>query len=596
MVGLRGKRAHIEPGGLNSMLGDRWICDRVPTARFANYTRGNAGEVLADPVSPLGWTFCCEPGMVRGCVDGFEQMGIFDALEYGDPPESFGLFGGYFYNSLTQARLFGVRSGAGWQAVDQTYFDSGSQEIPPYEAEDWHDSPRHTAKLNATIAWCLSTPNVPETELQKYEAKALRDSRPDLSTLTDEQLVARARSIQRHMRAFFSQVVWVTLGGSIGVGILPALLGELDPSAPSKLMTGIGDIDSTDISRQIFRMSRHVNASAELAAAFDSGLDGVLERVAASGSADAQAFTAAVDVFMYDHGSRGPNEWDPYSWSYGSRPSLLLQAINHARGATADADPDRTVAAGAAERQRLIDHFSEVFADNAEALGSFHAAVNSLAVFMVARERCKANNVRAIGEVRECFLELGRRATAAGHVAHERQLFMLVADEIDAWLAEPASFRDRLAERDDDYHALFDLEPPYCIVGSVPPLSQWARRNSNSVEVVQVGDVLHGVAGSPGTYTGIARVMHDLSESDRLEPGDIMIAPSTDPSWTPLFLAAGGVITNIGAIGTHAVIVSRELGIPCVPSIADATRRIPDGATITMDGGLGTVTIDALPI
>ena len=63
------------------MLGDRWIIDRVPTERFPNYTRGNAGEVLADPVSPLGWTFCCEPGMVRGCVDGFEQMGVFERYD-----------------------------------------------------------------------------------------------------------------------------------------------------------------------------------------------------------------------------------------------------------------------------------------------------------------------------------------------------------------------------------------------------------------------------------------------------------------------------------------------------------------------------------
>ncbi len=68
------------------MLGDRWICDRVPTERFPDYTRGNAGEVLADPVSPLGWTFGWEDGAVLGCVDGFEQMGIFDANEYGTRP------------------------------------------------------------------------------------------------------------------------------------------------------------------------------------------------------------------------------------------------------------------------------------------------------------------------------------------------------------------------------------------------------------------------------------------------------------------------------------------------------------------------------
>ena len=74
-----------------------------------------------------------------------------------------------------------------------------------------------------------------------------------------------------------------------------------------------------------------------------------------------------------------------------------------------------------------------------------------------------------------------------------------------------------------------------------------------------------------------------------------MVTQNTDPSWTPLFLAAGAVVVNIGAQGSHASIVSRELGIPCVASVTDATMRIPDGATITVDGAAGTVTIVALP-
>lgn len=577
------------------MLGDRWIYDRVPTERFPDYTRGNAGEVLADPVSPIGWTFCCEEGMVRGCVDGFEQMGVFDALEYdAETPETFGLFGGYFYNSLTQSRLFGIRSGAGWEAIDNTFFDTESQEIPPYVAADWHDSPRHTQKLQATIGWCLSTPNVPEIDRQKGEVKALRDSRPDLSALTDVQLVARARTMQRHLRATFSQVVWGALGSSIGNGILPTLIGD-DPTAMSKLITGIGDVDSTDIANRIFRLSRQVNASSELQAAFADGLDGVFERIAGSDTADATAFTAAVEEFMYEHGSRGPNEYDPYSWSYESRPLLLANAIDKVRAAGDELDPDRQLATGAAERQRLIEKYSEQFKDSPEALGTFHAAVNSLAVFMAARERCKCNHIRVVGEVRECFLELGRRALAAGHLAHERQVFMLTADEVDEWVADPAAFGTKLAEREVDYLSLYELDPPYIVDRVVPPLSEWKRKSDLTATTVEVGDVLKGVAGSPGTVTGIARILHDLDDADKLDPGDILIAESTDPSWTPLFLAAGGVITNIGAVGTHAVIVSRELGIPCVPSIADATRRIPDGATITLDGSLGTVTIDTLP-
>ena len=90
---------------------------------------------------------------------------------------------------------------------------------------------------------------------------------------------------------------------------------------------------------------------------------------------------------------------------------------------------------------------------------------------------------------------------------------------------------------------------------------------------------------------GRARVVTSSLDPTALEPGDILVAPSTDPSWTPLFVPAAGVVVNVGAPQSHAVIVSRELGIPCIPSVTDATRRIPDGALVEVDGGAGTVTI-----
>jgi rifampicin phosphotransferase len=576
------------------MLGDRWITDTTPTERFPNYTRGNAGEVLADPVSPLGWTFCCEPGMVIGCVDGFEAMGVFDRDEYGTPPESFGMFGGYFYNSLTQARLFGVRSGAGWQAVDNTLFDA-TQKIPPYVEAPWHISPRHSEKLANTIAWIMSTDSVPEIDLQKQEAKACRDSRPDLSTQSDLQLIARARMLQRHMRAMFSQVVWGSLGGTVGPAILTALTGEIDPTAAIKLITGVGDVDSAQIAGRMFTLSRLVRNSVTLTAEFDQGFSGLLDRLRGSSDPDAVEFLAAIDDFTYEHGSRGPNEYDIYSWSYETRPELVLSSVERLRLTDDDADPTKGEASGAAERERLTDQFRAMFADNPEALGTFNAALRSAGVFMAARERCKCNNIRTIAEVRMCFYELGQRMVDAGHLAHKRQICMLLADEVDDFLADPSAFTALLAQREIDYLSLFDFEPPYIVDRVAPPLSQWQRRSDVKIDRVNIGDVLQGVAGSPGVVTGIARVLLDLSDPFRLEVDDILIAPQTDPAWTPLFLSAGAVITNVGAVGTHAVIVSRELGIPCVPSIPDATRRIPDGATITVDGSKGTVTIVALP-
>ena len=105
------------------------------------------------------------------------------------------------------------------------------------------------------------------------------------------------------------------------------------------------------------------------------------------------------------------------------------------------------------------------------------------------------------------------------------------------------------------------------------------------------GEVLQGTAGAPGEVTGVARVVLDPSDPTAVEPGDIMIAPTTDPSWTPLFLAAAGVVVNVGAVASHAAIVCRELGVPCAVSVIDATARIPDGAMISIDGSTGTVTV-----
>jgi pyruvate,water dikinase len=90
---------------------------------------------------------------------------------------------------------------------------------------------------------------------------------------------------------------------------------------------------------------------------------------------------------------------------------------------------------------------------------------------------------------------------------------------------------------------------------------------------------------------GVARVLLDPSDPTALEPGDVLVAPITDPSWTPLFVPAAAVVVDVGALQSHAVIVSRELGIPCVVSATGATRSIPHGARVRVDGSTGLVTV-----
>lgn len=572
------------------MLGDRWIIDRVPTERFPGYTRANAGEVLADPVTPLGWTFCWESGVVLGCREGFVTFGVFDADEYGDPPESFGLFGGYFYNSLTQARLMGVRMpGASPEQIDQAYFDD-HPDVPAYVPEPWHESERHAEKLAETQGYILSTDKHQPILDQRDIAARIRAERPDLGAASNEELLARARSLQPQMVANFDQHVWASLGASFGPGILAALMGDLErPGDDVKLITGIGDVDSADIARELWVLSRMVRDSADLTAAFESGLDGLDERVAGT------PFAEALEAFLYNHGSRGPNEWDPGADSFESNPQLAYGQLNVLRKQADSSDPIVALERSAAERASLAAEVETLIADNEEASGMFAAAMQSASVWLAARERSKCSNIRVIHEARMCFDELGRRMTAAGHLSSPGQIYMLLEAELDDYLADPASFSATLAERETDHLSLYEIEPPFIINGAAPPLTEWTKKAEISLADATVGTVLEGVACSPGVVTGVARVILDAHDPSALEPDEIMVTVQTDPSWTPLFLAAGAVVTNVGAVASHASIVTRELGIPCVSSVPNATHVIPDGATITVDGAAGTVTIDALP-
>jgi pyruvate,water dikinase len=186
-------------------------------------------------------------------------------------------------------------------------------------------------------------------------------------------------------------------------------------------------------------------------------------------------------------------------------------------------------------------------------------------------------------------MELARRlAERSG--GEPSDLWLLLEEELDDYLADPSAFTAVVAARRRQHQLLDERQPPFFFTGRQPPLEEWALKNS-AMDPMQAGEAIIGLAGCPGIARGTARVVTNLADPSALEPGDVLIAPLTDPAWTPLFVPAEAVVVDVGAIMSHAVIVSRELGIPCVVSATDATKRIPDGATIEVDGTKGTVTV-----
>ncbi len=104
--------------------------------------------------------------------------------------------------------------------------------------------------------------------------------------------------------------------------------------------------------------------------------------------------------------------------------------------------------------------------------------------------------------------------------------------------------------------------------------------------------MIDGVAGSPGIYRGVARVVQSLDEAGDLEDGEIMVCEMTLPPWVPMFSIAGAVVSDVGGVMSHCAIVAREFNIPAVVGTVDGTTRIKTGQTITVDGIKGDVYLD----
>jgi rifampicin phosphotransferase len=540
------------------MSADRWITDYTVSSRYPVYTRANAGEVLPDPACPLGVTTVWK-ATNEGWRDAQISVGTCEPHEV-DPEEATGMFGGYLYINASLARMFGVRGpDLTAEIIDFTYFGD-HPDVPPYVPEDWHDSPDNTAKMGAWMQHVL-TGDLDVLLDDQAEANRLRAARPDLTRLTDYELVERARGLLPMVRRLFERHLTVTAGASIGPGILVAIAEAMgDPSIALQLITGVGDVDSALPSRAMWELSRLDSESPE--------------------------FQAGLDSFLFEYGSRGPNEWDIISDVWETKPELALSLINVMRKQGVDGDPGARSAAGATERLAVTAEIRDALAGDAETSAQFEAGLVSAHAYLAGRERAKTNIIKVINEIRVAFRELARRNAVGVTEFH-----MLLDDELEAFLNSPDDFHTRLTQRAIEYDALFDLEPPFIINGWVPPLSEWPQKGGTGTAVSEAGDVLHGVPGCPGVVTGTARVILDPSDPMAFEPGDILVAPFTDPAWTPLFVPAAGVVVNVGAQVSHAIIVSRELGIPCVVSVTGATESIPDGATVTVDGGAGTVTV-----
>lgn len=575
---------------------DPWIVGSTPSERFPLWTRANVGEVFPDPVSPLTYSLAMPTSVEGGWRDALARIGAFTLDEFSpDRMETLGIFGGYCYLNASVTRILGERApGLTAQDMDDLFF--GAQPgIPPYEPAAGDQNEERTAAIGATFQWAFGVEELDFATASEQRVAALKAARPDLDTMSNEELWLYGKDLyDTYFRQLFSEHIFVTFMSTVPVGALTQICTAVGrPADAMKIISGVGDVESAAPSIAMWRLGRIVAADPALMAHFDAGVTGLLERLSANGAG--AGFLDEFDSFLDQFGARGPNEWESRNHVWETRPELALAAIDRMRLASDDQSPELGGQRMAEERERTVAEISELLAGDAETQGTFLAAAHAATVFQAGRERTKTNNIKLIHEGRVAFHTIGRRMVANGFCEEDGDYGLLLVEEFDQWLRDPASLSETINQRRALYDTYNSIQEPFLFLGEQPDPSTWARKGESEVAAVAVGDVLEGFPGCPGEVTAVARVVLDPIDPSALGPGEILIAPITDPSWTPLFVAAGGVIVDVGAAQSHAMIVSRELGIACVPSVTEATRRIPNGATVTVNGDAGTVTIVALP-
>ncbi len=204
------------------------------------------------------------------------------------------------------------------------------------------------------------------------------------------------------------------------------------------------------------------------------------------------------------------------------------------------------------------------------------------------RELARSSMVVLTNGMRPLFLHVGRKLMEAGALTRAEHVFELTLSEIGLALdgRTPASgiaarVADRLVLREH-----WDAHPAPDVIfegGSVAHTAAQPRRDD--------ANVWTGVAVGAGFARGIARVIHNPAEGTRLGHGEILVAPSTDPAWTPLFLKAGGLVMETGGYLSHGAIVAREFAVPAVVNLPGILRRVNDGDMLEVDGGSGRVSL-----
>ena len=388
-----------------------------------------------------------------------------------------------------------------------------------------------------------------------------------------------------HAPAFvFPRMLGLVVAGMVSYLASGRLLrGRASEDELQTLTRGLPHNPTTEMDLELWALTTRVRADPSSRDAIVNSQPADLARAYRDGALP-PTLQDGLAAFISRYGFRSVGEIDLGVPRWSEDPSYLLGAIaNYLRLKEDAIAPDEQFRRGARAAEATIDTLlARVHGPRRRLLRFFLSRVRAL---MGSREMPKFVLIRTVfTPIRELLRPVGEELVAAGKMTAWDDVYFLTLAEIRDEVTG-ADLRELVAAR----RATHVREQARRYIPRVL-LSDGTDAEAALISVPE--GALRGSPASPGTVTGPARTI--LSpHGAHLEPGEILVAPSTDPGWTPLFLTAGGLVMEMGGMMSHGAVVAREYGIPAVVGVPGATERIATGATITVDGSAGTVSIDS---
>lgn len=294
---------------------------------------------------------------------------------------------------------------------------------------------------------------------------------------------------------------------------------------------------------------------------------------------DCSLFKKSFIDFLDEFGHRGVYELEICNPRWRENPSYLLDII---KNSIETADLKKIQEQQQLKADQAWEEISRALPFYQKAIVHYWAKEASKGAEL--REMSKSVLIKFFEPLRLMFEEIGRRLQERAILEHKNDVYYCALSELASILCDEWDghcLKYLVAERKTTTEELESLDPPDIIIDDVPRFAKPAHIIS--------GKMLSGLGVAAGKASGIARLISHPNEWAKLEAGNIMVAPSTDPGWTPLFLKVSGIVMETGGFLSHGAIVAREYGIPSVVNIPGVMKIIPDGTEITVDGDNGQV-------